>query len=105
MTGVVTKEEISDRLNELLKIEIDFSKMTKEDLEALLKVVSEPATLIQLGLRGLRNKATKELLNRPLKEFLDSGFLEELTAKGRGGPLGFGILPAIFGERRKSEKG
>lgn len=100
---MTTKEEISDKLNELLKIDVDFSKMTREDLETLLKVVSEPATLVQLGLRGLRNKATKELLNRPLKEFFDSAFLEEIIQKNRGGPLGLGILPAILGERNKSK--
>lgn len=97
---MVTKEEISDKLNELLKLDmdIDFSRMKKEDLEVLMKVLGEPAALIQLGLKGLRTKAREELLNRPLKEFLNSD-----VKKRRGGPLGFGILPRILGEKAVGE--
>lgn len=103
---MATKEEISDKLNLLLQPETDinFAKMSKEDLEQLTKLLADSTRLIQLGLKQLRNKARKEVLDRPLKEFLDSPIFEELKEKGRGGIFGLGILPAIFREEEPKKK-
>ena len=96
-----TKEQISDKLNELLETTIDFSKLTKEDLESFVKIFADPSRLIQLGVKGLRNKAKKEILNRTLGDLLEKPVLEELRADD--GPFGFGILPRLFPNRRKSK--
>ena len=111
-----TKEELSDRLNEILGLEdtIDFSKMTKEDLESLLKVVEEPSNLIRIGWKNAREKVKREVLEEILgRPFLDE-ILKEIPAKGEGGedkgPLGMGILPramerirGIFAEKEAKE--
>jgi len=83
---VVTKEEISDELNDILKTEvpIDFAKMNKDDLEALLKMLGEPTKLIQIGVQNLRNKAKKEILNRTLGELLNKPILEEIMKEKMG---------------------
>ena len=96
-----TKEELSEKINEILGLEdtIDFSKMTKEDLESLLKVVEEPANLIRMGWKNAREKVKKEVL----EEILGRPILEEILSKtgeegeGDKGPLGFGVLPKLRG--------
>lgn len=102
-----TKEELSDKINEILGLEdaIDFSKMTKEDLESLLKVVEEPSNLIRIGWKNAREKVKKEILEEILgRPFLDE-ILKGIPAKGEGegedkGPLGLGILPLARGRIR-----
>lgn len=94
---MVTKEELSDRLNELLKIEVDFSKMTKADLKALINVFSDPSAIIELGIKQIRDKAKKEILEKRLGDILD------LPKKG-GGPLGLGILPTILNRDKRFGK-
>ena len=94
-----TKEELSERLNEImgLKDPIDFSKMTKEDLESLLKVIGEPSNLIRIGWKNAREKVKREIL----EEILGRPFLEEILSKTEEGadkgPLGFGVLPKLRG--------
>ena len=90
-----TKAEISDQLNELLFLEdtLNFAKMTKEDLETLLRTVGEPSNLIRIGWRNLRDKAKGEIL----EELMGRPFLDEVL-KGisrKEGILGLGILPSI----------
>lgn len=100
---MATKEELSDRLNGLLGAEdyIDFAKMTKEDLERLLKVVDDPSSLIRIGWKNLRDKAKKEILEELIgRPFLDE-VLKGIPAEEGKGPLGLGILPRIL---RKASK-
>jgi len=99
---LVTKEDISDLLNDILKTEdpIDFTKMNKDDLEALLKILGEPTNLIQIGLKNLREKTKKEILNMTIRDLLNRSVLEEII-KDEGGPLGFGIIPSILRMRKR----
>ena len=96
---MVTKEELSDQLNELLALEdtVDFAKMTKEDLETLLRTVGEPSNLIRIGWKNLRNKAKKEILEELMGRPLLDEVLKRVPAEegGNKGPLGFGILPSV----------
>lgn len=97
-----TKEELSSTLNLLLEpdVDIDFSKLSKEDLERLIKVLSEPSRLIQLGIKHLRNKARKEVLDRPLRDFFEVPLLEGIKSKGNG-PLGLGLFPIIIDKSQR----
>jgi len=111
-----TKEELSDRLNEILGLEdeVDFSKMTKEDLESLLKVIGEPSNLIRIGWKNARDKVKREILEEILgRPFLDE-ILKGIPAKEGEqedkGPLGFGVIPRakarireIFTEKEAKE--
>ena len=102
---MVTKEEISDMLNDILKTEvpIDFTKMNKGDLEVLLKILSDPTNLIQIGLKNLRNRAKKEILNLTLRDLRERSLLEDIV-KEEGGPLGLGLIPSILGlTKRRAE--
>ena len=94
---MATKQELSDRLNEILGLEyVDFAKMAKEDLEILLKAVGEPSNLIRIGWKNLRDKAKKEILEelmgRPLLDDMLKDVLPKEGGEGKG-PLGLGILP------------
>jgi len=95
---MVTKEDLSDRLNDLLGTEdfIDFAKMTKEDLDRLMKVVGEPSNLIRIGWKNIRDKAKKEILEEILgRPFLDEVLKGGSTKEEGKGPLGFGIIPSV----------
>lgn len=101
----MNKENLSDRLNELLGINefVDFSKMTREDLDILLKIVSDPSNLIRTGWRNLRNDAKQKLL----EEIVDRPLLDEILNRSverneNRGPLGLGILPSIFRRKERS---
>ena len=92
-----TKEDLSEKMNELLALEdrIDFSKLTKKDLENLFKVLGDPTRLIQIGVRQLRSKARKEILERRLLEVMDKPLIEALLERENKGPLGLGIIPRL----------
>lgn len=100
---MATKEELSDRLNDLLGLEdsVDFTGMRKEDLERLLEVFVDPARLIQTGIKQLRSKARREILERPLKDLMDKPFLEGFLTERDKGPLGLGLLPRILGRSKE----
>lgn len=103
-----TKADISDEINRILGLEVDFSKMSREDLEKLKDFFGDPSKLITLGIKQTRAKVRSEILDRPLKEFLERPLIELLegeAAEGKAdrGPLGLGILPSIM--RRASRVG
>jgi len=105
MNVVSTKDSISDQLNEIMGLTVDWTKMGKEDLEEISKFFDEPYRLIKLGVNKLKTKAKEDLLNRPLGEILQSSDLLGSVTRGRGGPLGLGILPALLGSKsRESAK-
>lgn len=69
---MATKEELSDKLSSIFEIDLDFSKMTKDDLEKLVEQVSDPRLLIKLGLSHMKEKAKQEIMNRPIREIIES---------------------------------
>lgn len=108
-----TKEELSEKINELLETEIDFTKLTKEDLSTLLETVRNikeatefPLPIFKKPLREVLEN--KELLSRPLGDMTLGDILGNLV-KGRGerqSLFGFGIIPipgTILKRREKSE--
>ena len=99
---MATKDELSDRLNEVLGLEdtVDFAKMTKDDLETLLKTVVDPSNLIKIGWKNLRDKAKREILEELLgRPFLDEVFKGVQEGEDKG-PLGLGILPSVRNRMR-----
>jgi len=103
----LTKEDIKDQINEILSLDLDWSRMSKEDLEKLLSFVRDPYNLIKIGVKNVRGKVKKEvmeeIMGRPLLEEL----LRETTPEGEApedkGPLGLGILPRLRGIVRGKE--
>jgi hypothetical protein len=107
-----TKADLADKINELLGLNLEsLEKMTKEDLEALLKVIGEPSQLIKIGWKNLRDKAKREILEelmgRPLLDEILKGAAKEGEDRG---PLGFGVIPKararireIFSEKEAKE--
>jgi len=96
---MVNKEELSDKVNLFLNLDdtIDFSGMKKEDLERFVEFLSDPSRLMQAGLKRMRDRVRGEILDRPLREFL------EVEKKDDKGPLGFGIIPRVKGIFRPPE--
>jgi hypothetical protein len=93
-----TKEEISDRINEILGLKddpIDLSKLPKRDLERLCRAIEDLAASKLLGSR---------LLNRPVGEIMNMR-LKDLIREFRegGGPFGLGILPRIMPELEREK--
>lgn len=92
----MNKDQLSDRVNDLLKIEavIDFSGMKKEELERLFDFLqtrfSDPSAIIKMGVEMAREKVRGQILDRPLRDFLEQNLIEE-TDKEEG-LFGFGIL-------------
>lgn len=94
---MVTKDELSDELNQLLGIDdwIDFSGMTKEDLERFKLWVNEtltPQNMIKNGVEKMRKNFRGQVLDRPIRDFLDPTLLEEGKPQQDVGLLGFGFL-------------
>ena len=100
----LSKNELSEKLCDLFDIEVDFTKMTKEDLISLHERLNE-----------LREGIDEKLLSQPLKDILNTKIggkpLRELTLgdiirRVRDyGPLGLGILPEIRREIRRKLRG
>lgn len=89
---MVNKGELSDKVNTFLSLDdtIDFSGMKKEELERFVEFLSDPSKLIQAGLKRMRDRVRGEILDRPLREFLEGEKKDDDK-----GPLGLGILPRI----------
>lgn len=82
------KEDLARQLRELLGLDdIKFEKLSKEELTALIKRLSNMAQLVQIGVQGLRGKVQEKVMNRPLKQVLSD---ESLF--GKNGIFGLGIL-------------
>jgi len=85
-----TKEEISAKLNELLKTDIKFEKLSKEELTQLCEAIDKIKVPLPLIDRPIGEILDARIGNRPLRE----QSLADLFGlpKERGGILGFGIL-------------
>jgi hypothetical protein len=98
--GLSTKEDIKDQINEVLSLDLDWSRMSKEDLEKLLNFVRDPYNLIKTGVKNVKGKVKKELmeeiLGRPLLEELLSQTSTDESSEDKG-PFGLGIIPRIRG--------
>jgi len=91
-----TKESLSDQLNQILGVNVEWSKMSREDLDTIAKLFGDPIGIVQLGVRMMKEKTRDDLMGRKLGEILSSGSIFNLRERPRGGPLGLGIIPAIF---------
>ena len=83
-----TKKEISETLNELLGIDVDWTKMTKEDLIDISRILAEPSELI----KKLSSEEDKREITR--KTLIDRGI--NLVRK-RDGPI-IDLLKDFIGE-------
>lgn len=96
------KEELCNAVSGILEVELaSLERMTNEDLEKLLAALKDPSKLIQTGIKQLRAKARSELLDKPLREFMDKPIFN--LKNERNGPLGFGLLPKIFGKKTEEK--
>lgn len=92
-----TKENLSDQLNQILGVNVEWSKMSREDLDTIAKLFRDPIGIVQLGVKMMKEKTREDIMGRKLGEILSSGSIFNLRERPRGGgPLGLGILPAIF---------
>ena len=92
----MNKEQLSDKVNDLLGIDavIDFSGMKKEELERFVEYLqqtfSDPSAMVKRGVEMMREKMRGQILDRPLRDFVEQNVFEE-TDKEEG-LFGFGIL-------------
>lgn len=83
------KTEIVGKISAILGVKLEsMERMTKEDLEKLLKMLEEPTALLKTGFKSLRGQARTEVRER-VRELLD----ELLSEREGGGLFGFGIIP------------
>jgi len=102
-----TKEELSEEINKILGINIDFTRLPKDDLttlhEALAKFKEAQEFPLPLLDRPLGEILEKRIGDKPLRETS----LREILGlpKDRKGLFGFGILSRLLTERgaEKSE--
>jgi len=81
----LSKEEISRRINDALEIrpEIDFTKLSKEELERFAVALSDSKKLVRLGVTGVRKETRDRIL----------GAVDEALGEREGGLFGLGIIP------------
>jgi len=101
---VSTKENLSDQLNGILGVNVEWSKMSREDLETLMKLFGDPVGIVQLGVKMMKEKTREDIMGRKLGDILSSSTILNLRDRSRGGPLGLGILPGIFGNEKPSKE-
>jgi len=81
---------------------IDFTRLTKSELERLLEALTTPAIHVRIGAKGVRRK----VMDRPLRELLDRPLRDlvgEAKGLGKGGIFGLGILPSLRERARREE--
>jgi nucleotidyltransferase/DNA polymerase involved in DNA repair len=101
------KEELSRKLNEILGLEkepIDFTKLSKSDLERLYNTLSNVLQIAQVGVRTLKSRVEGGgLLLKPVREVANMRVIDLLAnIRKEGGVLG--MLDALLQERTKTAK-
>lgn len=94
---MVTKNELSDKVDSVLSLGIDFSKLSRSDLEKLWDFVHDPSNLFRVGLKNIRDDARKKYIEEPvtaiLKELETRPIINLNKKKVRNnGILGFGVF-------------
>lgn len=92
-----TKEELSEELNDILGTSIDFTKLTKDELQSLYEAIlklKEHLAIFPLLDKPLGQILDKKILGKPLREIT----LRELLGlpKERKGIFGLGIMSRII---------
>jgi hypothetical protein len=103
-----TKEELSQKLNSILGLEEDpihFEKLSKDELERLLKLFSNLVNVAQIGMRTARTRLEEGVLFKPVSEVASMRVIDLVSAiKEQGGLIG--LLDSFLQARRKRfEKG
>jgi len=93
---------MSEKLNELLGITddpIDFTKLSKKDLEKLLQIFSNVVQVAQVGVRTLRSKVQQGgFLFKSVKEVGDMRVIDLIqTIRKEGGLIG--LIDSILRDR------
>lgn len=103
-----TKETLSTKLNELLKTNIKFDKLSKEELVQLWEAIGkikdvEAAAMLPLLDRPIGEILDKKVMNRPLRDLTLSEVFGIPKERVKGF-LGLGVLPRIFAAREEEKK-
>lgn len=98
---------MSEKINEILGLEkdpIDFTKLSKSDLEKLHTILTNVLHVAQVGVRTLRSRVEEgRLLFKPVREVANMRVIDLLHSVRREGGL-LGILDAVFQERKKTAR-
>lgn len=95
------KEELADRLRQLLGADIEFERLSTNDLNKLYHILSNLQQLALVGVNALRMTLQSEGRNLKLSDLVgdkrllgENGILSKMV--GDNGILGLGILPNIL---------
>lgn len=98
----LNKDEISEKLNELLGTSddpIDFTKLSKKDLERLLQIFSNIVQVAQVGVRSLRSRVQEGgFLFKSVQEVANMRVIDVIQNIRREGGL-LGLVEGILRER------
>ncbi len=92
-----TKEELSGEINKMLGTDIDFTKLSKDELEKLYEAVQRlqwPFPILDKPLGEILNRIDRRVLGKPLRE-LTLAELFGLPKEGKG-LLGLRVLTRIM---------
>lgn len=63
-----TKEQMSEEINEKLQVDLDWSKMAKEDLKTLDMLI-ESGALIESNAKHIASEQGQEVLDKKIKDW------------------------------------
>lgn len=99
------KKALSKTICEVLGIDVDFSKLKTDDLQKLYKHVTNPVNLIGIIVRSTKSMTGEMIDKLPIREIGDLRIRDIiLSGRGRGGPLGLGILDRLLSSKEEKSK-
>lgn len=89
-----SKERIVADINAVLKLDIDWGKLKRADLEKLQQFLKDPRNLIRIGVERLKLDIRRDYLEKPLRALIDEIDKRPLVSLSpqKSGPLGLGLL-------------
>ena len=106
----LNKEQLSENINNVLGLDLDFTKMTKKDLSALYSALAKQELNPDSQSGDLLRRPLKEIFNQKVlnKDLGDLTLLEVLQQifpvfqRRGGGIFGFGLLPFEIPKKRST---
>jgi hypothetical protein len=106
VTDIIVKA-LANKLRQIMQVDVEFEKLSTDDLRKLLRVVTSVPLMSQIEVRALRANFNERVMDKPVRELLKPGVLQKELAGAEptdDGPFGLGLASRALKALKGDEK-